>query len=152
MIHYDEKKNLATYRPAGVFDRDLASKLLEFLQALEDSLPTSFNRLVDLTEIKEIRISGADLYRLAKIRRAAGEKMEACRTGIFAPTILTHAIAKLYEDLMEGSNIRVRVFYQIDETAKWLGLPGSALGLHPVDDPRGPARRAPMIRRHQNNG
>jgi len=43
--------------------------------------------------------------------------------------LLTYAIAKIYEELMEGSNIQVGVFSEGKEAAQWLGVPEEALGL-----------------------
>src|SRR5215831_12715841 len=110
MIRYVEALNLATCRPKGVFEKNLAGELLDFLAAMETAVPRSFNRFLDLGGISEIRLSGTDLYRIAKARRAATENMPVCRSAIFATTFLAHGIAKIYEDLMQGSNIQVRVF------------------------------------------
>ena len=129
MIQFDESLNLAICRPEGVFEKNSADKILHFLQAMETALPAAFNRLLDLKGILEIRLTGTDLYRIAKRRRSSAEKIPACRSAIFAPSLLTYAIAKIYEELMEGSNIQIRVFDEVKNTAKWLRLPESALGM-----------------------
>ena len=136
MIRYDRPLNLATYRPEGVFDKNMANELLDFLQVMESELPKGFNRLLDLKGILEIHITGTDLFRIAKRRRSAAEKIPVCRSAIFAPSLLTYAIAKIYEELMDGSNIQIRLFDEVETAAKWLGLPESALGL-PNANPRG---------------
>ena len=129
MIQYDESLNLATCRPNGVFERNLANEVLDFLEAMETARPAGFNRLLDLKGIQEIFLTGTDLYRIAKRRRSAAENIPVCRSAIFAPNLLTYAIAKIYEELMEGSNIHVRVFSEVKATAEWLGVPETALGL-----------------------
>ena len=129
MIQYDEALNLAICRPEGVFEKNSADEMLGFLQAMEPALSTPFNRLLDLKGLLEIRLTGTDLYRIAKRRRSSAEKIPVCRCAIFAPTLLTYAIAKIYEELMEGSNIQIGVFAELKTTAEWLGLPESALGL-----------------------
>jgi hypothetical protein len=129
MIQYDEALNLAICRPNGVFERNLASELLDFLEAMETARPTGFNRLLDLKGIQEIFLTGTDLYRIAKSRRSAAENIPACRSAIFAPNLLTFAIAKIYEELMDGSNIQVRVFSEVKATSEWLGVPEAGLGL-----------------------
>lgn len=129
MIQYDEALNLAICRPEGVFEKNSADEMLDFLQAMESSLPTPFNRLLDLKGLQEIRLTGTDLFRISKRRRSSAEKIPVCRCAIFAPTLLTYAIAKIYEDLTDGSNIQIRVFAEVKATAKWLRLPESALGL-----------------------
>lgn len=129
MIQYNESLNLATCRPNGVFERNLANAVLGFLEAMEAAQAGGFNRLLDLTGIREIFLTGTDLYRIAKSRRSAAAKMPVCRSAIFAPSLLSYAIAKIYEELMEGSNIQVRVFSEVKATAEWLGVPETALGL-----------------------
>ena len=134
MIQYDEALNLAICRPEGVFEKYSADEILSFLQEMETALPTPFNRWLDLKGLLEIRLTGTDLFRIAKKRRSSAEKIPACRCAIFAPSLLTYAIAKIYEDLMEGSNIQVGVFDEVKTTAEWLGLPESALGLSDANE------------------
>ena len=129
MIQYDETLNLAICRPEGIIEKYSADEILDFLQAMETAVPTAFNRLLDLRGILEIRLTGTDLYRIAKRRRSSAEKVPVCRSAIFAPSLATYAISKIYEDLTEGSNIQIGVFDEVETAAKWLGLPESALGL-----------------------
>lgn len=129
MVQFVEALNLAIYRPKGVFEKNAVADLLAFLQSMETAIPSTFNRLLDLSGIVEIQLTGTDLFRFAKARRSAAEKIAVCRSAIFAPTLLTFAIAKIYEELMEGSNIQVGVFSDVKPVAEWLGLPESALGL-----------------------
>ena len=120
-------------RPNGVFERNLANEVLDFLEAMETARPAGFNRLLDLKGIQEIFLTGTDLYRIAKSRRTAAEKIPVCRSAIFAPNLLTYAIAKIYEELMEGSNIQVRVCSEVKATSEWLGVPEAGLGLSEQD-------------------
>jgi hypothetical protein len=91
---------------------------------METALPTPFNRLLDLKGILEIHLTGTDLYRIAKRRRSSAEKIPACRSAIFAPSLLTYAIAKIYEELMEGSNIQIRVFDEVKKHSKMASSAG----------------------------
>src|SRR3954470_8221201 len=94
-IAFDAVHRLAVTRPAGQLDAPLAARLLDFVLALEEVEVEPFDRLLDLTAITEIRLSGPELYRIARIRRAACEGGRPFRTAVLAPGPLAYATGKL---------------------------------------------------------
>ena len=118
---------LAVCRPEGRLDADLAAWLLGFVLGLEDADPEPFDRLLDLTAVSEIRLSGGDLYRIAQARHTATEGRPAFRTAILAATPLAYGTGRIYEALLAGSAIRVGVFRDADGAAEWLGVPRSVV-------------------------
>jgi hypothetical protein len=121
MLHRECR--LVVCRPEGQLDAGLAARLLDFLLAMEDADPEPFDRLLDLTAVAEIRLSGPELYRFAQLRRAATARRRPFQTAILAPNPLAYGMGRMYEMLMEGSTIRVGVFREAAGAADWLGAP-----------------------------
>src|SRR4051812_39292547 len=119
-VAYDDTLQLAVYRPEGGLDLPLAQRLLGFLLALEESNPEPFDRLLDLSAVAEIRLSGHQMYHISRERRAATVRRRPFRTAILAPTALAYGMGRMYEVLMEGSAVQVAVFREASGAAVWL--------------------------------
>ena len=122
-IDFDLAHRLAICRPVGTLDAEVAKQLLTFLFTLEDKNPESFNRLLDLTGIDEIRLTGPEIYEFAKERRSAAAGRAPSRSTIIATHPLARGTASIYETLMEGSQIEVRVCSDASDAAKFLNVP-----------------------------
>ena len=122
-IVFDEEYLLAIYRPTGRFDAKMADRLLRFLFLVESAETRPFNRLLDLSRVREIQLNEAEVSRIAEWRRSAVEKREPFRTAILAPTPLGFGVGHMYERLMKGSNIKVRVVQTAVMAARWLAVP-----------------------------
>lgn len=122
-IELDRVHHLAICRPEGRFDAQIAEWLLIYLMALEESEPQPFNRLLDLTHLVEIRLNGSEVCEIAQARLLATAKLPPFRTAILAASPFAYSIARLYEDLMDGSWIEVGVFRDATSAAQWLRVP-----------------------------
>jgi hypothetical protein len=131
-VDFDPARRLAVCRPAGQLDAAVAARLLDFVLALEAADPDPFDRLLDLTDVVEVRLSGPELYRIARARRAACEGRAPVRTAFLAPGPLAYATGRLYEELVTGCGVTVAVFRDAASAAAWLGVPPAAAdGHHP---------------------
>lgn len=122
-VAYDEAYRLAVCRPAGVLDPPQAATILDFVLALEATHPGPFDRLLDLTAVAEVRLSGEEVYRIAQARRASAARRRPFRTAILAPSPIAYGMGRMYEVLMEGSAVRASVFRNAAAAAAWLGVP-----------------------------
>jgi hypothetical protein len=122
-IEFDTPHRLAICRPAGQLDAGLAGWLLDFVLAVEEVVGEPFDRLLDVSNVAEVRISGHDLYELSQTRRAACVGRPGFRIAILAPDPIAYATARLYEALTEGCGVKVGVFRDADAAAAWLGVP-----------------------------
>jgi hypothetical protein len=122
-VVYDDTHRLAVCRPEGVLDMSLAADILDFALALEAANPEPFDRLLDLTAVAEIRLSGDQMYHIAQVRRAATARRRPFRTAILAPSAFAYGTGRMYEVLMEGSAVEVGVFRDAGAAAGWLGVP-----------------------------
>ena len=126
-IDFDADRRLAVCRPGDQLGSSLAARLLDFVLAMEATEPESFDRLLDLTAVEEVRLSGAELYRIAQARRAACAGRPAFRTAILAPARSPTRPAGCDEAMTEGCGMTVAVFRDAGSAAAWLGVPLSAV-------------------------
>jgi hypothetical protein len=122
-IDFNPTYRLAIFRPVGLFGAQHLGQVLNFLIPLESSNPVPFNRLLDLTLVTEIRISGPAIYEFARARREATAHLPPFRTAIIAADSSAEEVALVYATLMEGSKIQVGIFPDASSAADWLCVP-----------------------------
>ena len=120
-IRFNPEHRLAICQPVGFPGADHVGQLLNFLLSLEDCNST-FDRLLDLTQVTDIQINSAVIYEYAWARRNATACLPPFRTAIIAPDSAAEEIAAIYATLMEGSQIKVGVFQDAKSVPEWLGV------------------------------
>jgi hypothetical protein len=125
---------LLIWQPEGVFDEELGNRMLEFMEREERTGTQPFHRYADLTRITDIRLRFGHTFQVAERRKALypGKPVKAA---IYCEWVVGYGLARMYEALMEGGPIEVRVFRERDAAAEWLGVPLSYLDL-PEPPPR----------------
>jgi hypothetical protein len=126
-IDFDRTYRLAIFRPVGLFGAEHLGQVLNFLIPLETSNQEPFNRLLDLTLVTEIRISGPAIYEFARARREATAHLPPFRTAIIATDPSAEEVALLYATLMQGSKIQVGIFRDTSSAADWVCVPESVI-------------------------
>jgi hypothetical protein len=124
-IELERTYRLAICRPVGFFGPEHAGQLLNFLFAFESSEPEKFNRLLDLSQVTELRMSDSIIYEFAAARREATANLPPFRTAIIAADPSAEDVAMAYATLMEGSKIQVGIFRDASSAADWLCVPES---------------------------
>lgn len=122
-IEFERTYRLAICRPVGFFGPEHAGQLLNFLFAFESSEPEKFNRLLDLSQVTELRLSDSIIYEYATARREATANLPPFRTAIIAADPSAEVMALAYAQLMEDSKIQVGIFRDASSAADWLCVP-----------------------------
>ena len=69
------------------------------------------------------------VFKVARRRAQQFTGVEPVRTALFSDDLVTLAIARLYESLMEGTLIGARAFSDLARAAEWLAIPVDVLTL-----------------------
>jgi hypothetical protein len=117
---------LVTWHPDGVLDNEGADRVVEFLESREQFDGVPFNRFSDMTGYTQIKLGLDHVVRLAR-RRRRFYKGPPVKSAIFAVRLISLSIARMYEELMAGSQITVCTFRDRAAAAEWLGVPTSVL-------------------------
>ena len=122
--------NLLTWHPRGLFDDDLADRMVEFLEFEEASMG-AFNRYTDLTGLTEIRLRIGHAFELATRRRENYALADRVKSAIYCNWVVGTGLARTYESMMLGAPIKVRAFRTRKSAAEWLGVPVNVLAPAP---------------------
>lgn len=128
---YFPRLRLVTWHPKGLLDEELADRVLEFIEWEERRAIEPFNRFTDMNGFTKVRLKISHTFATAR-RRRRNYRGQIVKSAFSSDRIVGYGIAKMYEALMIGSRIRVRVFRTHDEAAKWLGVEPDVLDLGSV--------------------
>ena len=116
---FHDEQRLLTWYPSGALTNERADQIVDFLELQEPFTRTPFNRFTDMTGYSRIQIGLDHVVRIAR-RRRHGYKGKPVKSAFFALRLISISIARMYEELMVGSNIQVRTFRDRDAAAEWL--------------------------------
>jgi hypothetical protein len=120
--HYYAEWQLVTWFPIGVLDNETADHIASFLEFEEQIEGAHFNRYTDMTGHTRFEIELDHIVRLTR-RRKAEYKGPPVKSALYVVKAAGLGIARMYEELMKGSQIELRVFRIREEAAEWLGVP-----------------------------
>jgi hypothetical protein len=113
---------LVTWHPRGIFDDQLADKIVEFIEDEERVMDEPFNRFTDLDGLSEIHLKIGQAFTIAE-RRRTGYRGDPVKSVFFSERVVGFGIAHMIEALMKDAQIRVRAFRSREAAADWLGVP-----------------------------
>jgi hypothetical protein len=122
---YQADWGLVTWFPEGVLDNDRADWAAEFIELAEKLESRVFNRYIDMSGYSRIQISLDHVVRIA--RRRHSYEGPPVKSAFFAVPPTSVSVARMYQELMKGSHIEVRVFRDRAVAAEWLDVPTAIL-------------------------
>ena len=123
------REALLVARPVGIFDIKSAESLIDFIEIKEELTETGFNRFTDLTRLKEIHLTSADVLRLAARRRAFNPNNIRVKSAFLATDPMAFMIARMYELVLDSPRIEVATWRDLQSAANWLGVRADLLTL-----------------------
>src|SRR5205814_9883789 len=122
-IEFDEDIRLLIYRPHGVIDEAAVKKVVSVLEDLEFKLQMPFNRFLDGLAADKVELNFKYVIQVSLCRRLSYAGHPPVKSAILAADSTMIHYARLHALLTQGSPIKVRVFKDREEAAKWLGVP-----------------------------
>jgi hypothetical protein len=121
-IEFHPDIRLLVYRPSGLIDETAINKIISVIEDLEAAAQEPFNRFSDTSEIHEVELNFKYVIQVSLHRRLAHTGRAPVKSAILATDSTLVHYARLLILLTEGSSIRVQVFQDRREAAKWLGV------------------------------
>jgi hypothetical protein len=121
-IEFHPDTRLLVYRPSGLIDETAINKIISVIDDLEAATQEPFNRFSDTSEIHEVELNFKYVIQVSLHRRLAHTGRAPVKSAILATDSTLVHYARLLILLTEGSSIRVQVFQDRREAAKWLGV------------------------------
>jgi hypothetical protein len=123
---FHEEWRLLAWHPEGVIDDQRADQVVEFLEHEERSGAAPFHRYTDMTGFTRIQLGLDHVFTLGR-RRKRGYKGARVKSAFFAIRLISLSIGRMYQEVMHGAAIEVRVFRDRAVAAHWLGVPEGIL-------------------------
>jgi len=122
-IEFHEDIRLLIYRPRGLIDEAEINRVIGVIEGIEAASQEPFNRFSDTLETHEVELNFQYVIQASLHRRLSHKGRVPIKSAILATDSTLVHYARLLVLLTEGSSIKVRVFQERQEAAKWLGVP-----------------------------
>ena len=130
-LRYHPDHRLIAWQPQGTLDDLMLNEIADWLVDIEKpSLPfRQSKRFIDFSQLTNVAVRPGHVFKVARRRAQQFTGVEPVRTALFSDDLVTLAIARLYESLMEDTLIEARAFYDLAKAAEWLAIPVDVLTL-----------------------
>jgi hypothetical protein len=125
---YYPAHRLMAWQPQGTLDDLMLNQIADWLVDIEKVFPP-FKRFIDFSQLTTVAVRPGHVFKVARRRAQQFTGVEPVRTALFSDDLVTLAIARLYESLMEGTLIEARAFSDLARSAEWLAIPVDVLTL-----------------------
>ena len=122
-VEFYEDIRLLVYRPRGLIDEAAVNKIIRVIEEIEAASQEPFNRFTDTSESHEVELNFRYVIQVSLHRRLAHEGRAPVKSAILATDSTIVHYARLLILLTQGTSIKVQVFQDREQAAKWLGVP-----------------------------
>jgi len=122
-VEFHEDIHLLIYRPRGLIDEAAISNIIAVIERFEIEKWNPFNRYYDMSGATDVKLNLKYVTDASIHRRLAHRGRKAVKSAILAKDWDLVHYGHLFELLTQGSSIKVRVFQNQNDAAKWLGVP-----------------------------
>jgi hypothetical protein len=122
-IEFHEDIRLLVYRPRGLIDEAAINKIIGVIEDIETNTQEPFNRFSDTSETHEVELNFRYVIQVCLHRRLSHVGRAPVKSAILATDSTLIHYARLLALLTQGSSIKVHVFQERKEAARWLGVP-----------------------------
>jgi hypothetical protein len=122
-VEFHEDVRLLVYRPRGLIDEAAVNKIISVIEDLEAETQEPFNRFSDTSETHEVELNFRYVIEVSLHRRLAYAGRAPVKSAILANDSTIIHYARLLVLLTQGTSIKVQVFQDREQAARWLGVP-----------------------------
>ena len=127
-VAFHEDIHLLVYRPRGLIDEAAISNMIAVVEKLEIETWSAFNRLYDMSGATKVNLNFEYVTHASVYRRLSHRGRKSVKSAILAKDCDLVHYGQLLELLTRGSSIKVRIFHDANDAAKWLAVPVERLG------------------------
>jgi hypothetical protein len=132
-VEFHEDVRLLVYRPRGLVDKAAVNKIISIVGELETTLKEPFNRFSDTLAADVVDLNFEHIIRVSLYRRRFYGNRPPIKSAILATDATLIHYGKVHALLTQGSPIKVRVFQDRNEVARWLKVPIDRLTAEDTD-------------------
>ena len=130
-FHFHEDVPLLVWKPRGDITEAVVNRAISFLANLEAMIGRPFSRFTDTTEQGAVELSFQYIFHVALYRRLSYSGRPPVKSAFLATDPKVIQIVKIHALMTSHSPLQVALFENSEEAALWLGVPITALEIHP---------------------
>ena len=128
-ILFHRERRLLVYRPLGTLTEHRVNMVIAYLEKEEDEAQSPFNRFTDLSKVDALDLDVNAVIRISLYRRLAYGNYPAIKSAFYVTTHAAAELVKVHALLTNHSSINAKMFYSLDDSARWLGVARELLEL-----------------------
>ena len=122
-IEFHDDIRLFIYRPRGLLNEASVDKAVSVLVELEKNQKEPFNRFSDASAIDRVELNYQYVIQVSLYRVLTYADRSPVKSAMLATDSIVGHYFQLHAIIAEDSPINVRIFQQLEDAAKWLGVP-----------------------------
>jgi hypothetical protein len=122
-VQFHEDIRLLIYRPKGLINEAEINRVIGVIEGIEAASQQPFNRFSDTSETHEVELNFQYVIQASLHRRLAHAGRAPVKSAILATDSTVVHYARLLILLTQGTSIKIQVFQDRKEAARWLGVP-----------------------------
>jgi hypothetical protein len=130
-IEFHEDIRLLIYRPRGLLNEASVNKIVNVIENFEARLKEPFNRFFDTLGHDEVELNFRYVIQISLHRVLSYADRPPVKSAILATESTIVHYCQLHAIITQDSPIRVRIFQQREDAAKWLDVPLERLAESP---------------------
>lgn len=131
IFHHDIR--LMVYRDRGVLNEKQLKAIVEFIDKEEERGEKPFNRFTDLSKLDAIDLDFKLVFQVALHRRLVYAKREPIKSAFYVTSPAAARVVKIHALVTDHSPIQAKLFTDLSEAAKWLGVSQETLEIDIAD-------------------
>jgi hypothetical protein len=133
-ILFHRERRLLVYRPRGTLNEHRVNKIIAYLEKEEDEAESPFNRFTDLSKVDVLDLDVNAIIRISLYRRLAYGNYPPIKSAFYVTTNAAAELVKVHVLLTNHSSINAKMFHDLDDSARWLGVSRELLELEALSD------------------
>jgi hypothetical protein len=126
-VEYREDARLFIWRPHGILEEAVVTKVLIELVRRETTAALPFNRFSDLSLVESFDLTFKYVFQIALHRRLWYVGREPIKSAFYVTHPEAAHLVKIHALLTDHSPLKVELFEELAAAAKWLGVPVESL-------------------------
>ncbi len=122
-VEFHEDIRLFVWRPRGLLNRAAVNRIITVVGELETTFKEPFNRFTDTVAAGAVDLNFEYMMRVSLYRRSFSARRPPVKSAVLATDATAIHYARLHALLTQRSPIKVRIFQDRTEAARWLGVP-----------------------------
>ncbi|MGH7937881.1 MAG: hypothetical protein ACRD5Z_11530 [Bryobacteraceae bacterium] len=126
-VYFHPDIRLMIFRHRGILDEERVNTIVAYIEKEEDLAEKPFNRFADLSKLDAIDLDFQFLFRICLHRRLVYAHHPPVKSAFYVTSSAAVRVVRIHALMTDHSPLKVAMFEDLAQAAKWLGVPKERL-------------------------